>query len=403
MAKLSFILNPKKANKDGSTRTVVVRIGMNSKSRYYSTSFKAKPHQWNDKGQQFKGSHQYLNPDLLEYKNRVTKIFHRLLEQETLTFDRFKNELKGSSSEKPTVQSYIEGLILEMKAEDKIGNALIYKELLSLLKRYHSRALAFEDINITFLKSLETRMRKQGVSGNSRSKQFRTLRATFNRATGDRLVSVNAYPFKNPMNPRGFNISALETTTEKRALAEADLQKILDYEPQSERQDLARSVFVISLYLQGISFGDLSKLKYDNIQDGRVIYNRQKTRNKARISIKITQPVQEIIDKYRDNTSPYLLPILSSFHKSEQQKFNRIHKKIVQVNKGLKEIASNAGIEGNVTTYVARHSFATILKQKGISTAIIQEAMGHTSEKTTQIYLDSFGNEAVDNANKALP
>ena len=95
-----------------------------------------------------------------------------------------------------------------------------------------------------------------------------------------------------------------------------------------------------------------------------------------------------------------LFPILSSFHKTDVQKANRIHKVISNVNKRLKEIGEALNID--LTTYVARHSQATVMKCAEVSTALIREIMGHSSERVTQIYLDSFDNEQVDNAMKSL-
>ena len=91
-----------------------------------------------------------------------------------------------------------------------------------------------------------------------------------------------------------------------------------------------------------------------------------------------------------------------AYHKTEQQRFNRIHKVIVNVNNRLKNIGKELEIPITLTTYVARHSHATVLKKAGIATSIISEALGHSSERVTQTYLDSFGNEQMDEAMKSL-
>ncbi|WP_320911703.1 tyrosine-type recombinase/integrase, partial [Butyricimonas paravirosa] len=109
----------------------------------------------------------------------------------------------------------------------------------------------------------------------------------------------------------------------------------------------------------------------------------------------------EIINKYK-SSGLYLFPILSSFHKTEQQKLNRIHKVIGKVNKYLKSLGKELKIDKKITTYVARHSFSTTLKRAGVSTSVISEALGHSSEKVTQIYLDSFENTQMSNAMQNL-
>lgn len=107
--------------------------------------------------------------------------------------------------------------------------------------------------------------------------------------------------------------------------------------------------------------------------------------------------------KYSKESKGYLFPILDSkIHKSALQKQNRIHKILGKVNKNLKLLAADLGVEANITTYVARHSFASVLKKSGVNIALISETLGHSDLATTQIYLDSFDNEQVDEAMKNL-
>ena len=110
----------------------------------------------------------------------------------------------------------------------------------------------------------------------------------------------------------------------------------------------------------------------------------------------------EIIAKYKNDKSPYLFPILTSFHKTEIQIANRLHKVLAKINKHLKEIGEKLNLPIPLTTYVARHSYATVLKRAGVSTSIISESLGHSSEKITQVYLDSFENAQINNAMKNL-
>ena len=109
-----------------------------------------------------------------------------------------------------------------------------------------------------------------------------------------------------------------------------------------------------------------------------------------------------LIKKYHDTESPYLFPILSPLHITDEQKANRIHKVITKVNDRLKQIGKTLNLPITLTTYVARHSQATVMKKAGVSTAVIREIMGHSSERVTQIYLDSFDNEQKNEAIKNL-
>ena len=146
---------------------------------------------------------------------------------------------------------------------------------------------------------------------------------------------------------------------------------------------------------------DIANLTNENIQNGRLHYIRQKT--KKLIKIGIPQEAMQIIEKYSKESKGYLFPILDSKkHKTALQKQNRIHKILGKVNKNLKLLAADLGVEANLTTYVARHSFASVLKKSGVNIALISEALGHSDLATTQIYLDSFDNEQVDEAMKNL-
>lgn len=163
---------------------------------------------------------------------------------------------------------------------------------------------------------------------------------------------------------------------------------------------LAIELFTFSYLMAGINFVDMAYLTRDNIIEDRLIYFRRKT-NKL-IKTPLQDKVMEIINKYSNSENPYLFPILSSFHKTEQQKANRVHKVIGKVNKRLKDIGKELNIPIDLTTYVARHSFATVLKRSGVNISIISESLGHSSEKVTQVYLDSFENSQIDEAMKNL-
>ena len=176
--------------------------------------------------------------------------------------------------------------------------------------------------------------------------------------------------------------------------------RIMDYKGNSVIECLAVDVFVFSYLNAGINFIDIAKLKHSNIVDNHLIYNREKT--KKLINVPLQPKALEIIAKYQNDKSPYLFPILSPFHKTEVQIADRLHKVLAKINKHLKEIGVKLKLPIPLTTYVARHSYATVLKRAGVSTAIISESLGHSSERITQIYLDSFDNEQIDEAMKNL-
>lgn len=143
----------------------------------------------------------------------------------------------------------------------------------------------------------------------------------------------------------------------------------------------------------GINFVDIASQTKDNVINNQLVYTRKKT-NKL-IKLPIHPTVYELFEKYHNPENPYLFPILFAYHRTEQQKANRIHKIIGKTNKDLKEIGESLKLPIMLTTYVARHSFATVLKRSGVKTSVISESLGHSSEKVTQYYLDSFENDKL--------
>jgi integrase len=207
-----------------------------------------------------------------------------------------------------------------------------------------------------------------------------------------KLITTDAYPF------RAYKVSKVSQQTAKRALSKNDIMNIINYRGKSELETLAIDVFTFSYFTAGINFIDIALLKAENIMDSRVIYYRHKT--KKRIIVPLQPKALELIDKYRGGT--YIFPILSAYHKTEVQKADRLHKVLAKVNKYLKRIGEKLNLPIPLTTYVARHSYATVLKRSGVATSIISESLGHSTERITQVYLDSFGNDQMDEAMRNL-
>ena len=229
---------------------------------------------------------------------------------------------------------------------------------------------------------------------------MRTLRALLNKAIKEGVSSDKYYPFKK------FSLAKYaKIKTEKRAISKEDIMKIkgVDVSAKSYLID-ARNIFMFSYYCRGINFIDIALLKWKDIKGERLVYTRKKT--KELFNIELLPPAKEILKHYESlsdkDSESYIFPILNENHHTPNMLFNRKEKMIRKINKDLKEIASIVGINSELTTYVARHSYATILKKSGVATALISEAMGHDSEKTTKIYLESFENKILDEASKAL-
>ena len=173
----------------------------------------------------------------------------------------------------------------------------------------------------------------------------------------------------------------------------------LDLADENDSIKFTRDIFIFSYLCGGINFSDIANLKDENIVNGRIYYVRQKT-GKA-ISIQLSDESRDILSRDRTSNDErgYLFPILDiRIHKTALQKQNRIHKILGRTDKDLKLIAEKCKIEQNLTIYSARHSFATVLKNSGVNVALISETLGHSDLSTTQIYLNSFENNQIDEA-----
>jgi len=252
----------------------------------------------------------------------------------------------------------------------------------------------FSDIDVSWLKKYEAWLRKADKAENSIGVRFRTLRMLYNLAIEREMVKVEYYPF------RKYKVSKLHQDTLKRSITKAEIASVINYPTESSDMytKLAIDIFTFSYLMGGINFVDIAHLTKDNIIDGKLVYIRRKT--SKRIILPMQPKAERIASQY--DQSLYLFPILSSFHQTEQQKANRIHKVIAKVNKVLTGIGEDLDLPLKLTTYVARHSFATVLKRAGVPTPIISESLGHSSEKVTQIYLNSFENKQIGKAMENL-
>ena len=310
-------------------------------------------------------------------------------------------ENKQKKLQLKTVKEFYEQLIKEFEETNKVGNRLIYKTSFNSLKAFTRSDLNFyfSDINTDWLYNYEKWQRRKGNKETTISLQFRTLRSAYNKAIEEKAATKKNYPFDD------YKVGEFKTKTKKRAISKDEVMQVITTETinATPPRILARDIFTFSYLCGGIPFVDISNLTMKNIQRGRILYTRQKTHGD--INIKLCDQAKEIIKKYafHQKTANYLFPILNAnIHKTELQKQNRRHKVLAQVNNELKELATELEIESKLTTYVARHSFASVLKKSGVSVALISEALGHTDLKTTQIYLDSFENTQIDAAMQNL-
>lgn len=288
-----------------------------------------------------------------------------------------------------TFGSYTDTVIAQLKQAKQYGTADCYADAKSFVERRYGRDVRFQELTYTALKKMEASHYGDNKGVNSLSYYMRTIRAIYNRAAKDKLVNGEYNPFKN------YKIKSAET--KKRAIPLSDFTTFKDHVlPVGSPRFHSHNYFMFSFYLGGMNFIDLAYLKVSDIIGDRIDYSRSKTGKL--FSMEIPAQVQKILDNYLPGkkSDDYVFPILKSI--TDEGKRNDIENQRRNYNKLLKKIAKDCSITLNLTSYVARHSWATIGKLAGVPIAQISEGLGHRDSKTTQIYLDSFPNSVMDNA-----
>ncbi len=330
--------------------------------------------------------------------------------QDTLEADRKKLLLVIAQLDKEA-QPYTSDKVVEYFREGKVLHGIIgyTLELNDRLRKIGKRCMAdrfgttinslrnylkgndvpLEDVDGTMVLGYEQWLKERGLCRNTTSFYLRNLRTIYNHAVEEKLV-VSSLPFK-------YVYTGIDKTA-KRALPLEIIKQLKELDLSlNPHLEFARDMFLFSFYTRGMSFIDMAQLTQSNLQGGVLTYRRQKTLQQ--LYIKWEAPMQEIVTKYWSDDSPYLLPIAtgdgSAFWKKYKNAYNRITKQ-------LKKIGEMMGLSIPLTTYVARHSWASAAKSKNVALSTISEGLGHDSEKTTRIYLSSLDTSVVDRANNLI-
>lgn len=321
---------------------------------------------------------------------RLTKI-DRKLDSNGLTYtaDDVIDEFNRYAHEY-SLFNFLESLIARLKQNGKVRTSETYGSTLNSFKKFRNdEDIMLDCITSETMEGYEAWLKNRGVAPNTTSFYTRILRAVYNRAVEDNIIE-NRNPFRK--------VYTGVDKTVKRALPLAVIKKIkalnLSLIPTV---DFARDMFLMSFYLRGMSFIDMAFLKKKDLKNGYITYRRRKTGQQ--LILEWTKEMQIILDKYPENKSDYLLPVIRTPGINERYTYRNTG---YNINHNLKRLAEMVGVTIPLTLYVARHSWASAAKTKGIPLSVISEGMGHNSEATTQIYLASLDISVVDRANSLI-
>lgn len=314
-------------------------------------------------------------------------------------FEPPKKRKKGGNDYKYISQTY-QTKIEHLKANNQLKTAQTYDLACKSLTGYKQK-MKFQDVTPDFLRSWEKSLIDKGRSKTTVSMYVRTLRTLFNDGIGLGHLDRQAYPF----GKRKYKIPSSRNI--KKALSLPDIGKIYNYDCPTDLQAEAKDYWLFLYLNNGMNVKDMALLKWKDYQNDEIQFVRAKTATTTKdiepIPIPVSDETKEIIRRRGKRTlSPndYIFPILDK-KMTEAEKMRAIQQVTQNINKNMAKITAVLQLP-KVTTYTARHSYATVLLHSGQSVAFIGKQLGHTDTKTTENYLKSFNLEAVKKANEAL-
>ncbi len=386
---ISLFLDNRRENKTGKY-PIKIRITYKRDRKYYSTGKSLSIEEWNK-------IEKTKNTELLSTKkdlqisfDKIKNAIQKLEGEGRFSFDNLNIYLGKYTGE--TVNTAFETKIGNLINEGSIGNSDVYTCAYRNFEKYAGKNISFESITIDWLKRYEKTMVDDGKSYTTISMYIRCIRAIFNDAKTIGLIKDAQYPFGKGKYevPSGKG--------RKLALTLSQIKQIVTYTDGSEATEHYRDLWFFSYLCNGINVNDMLKLKYSNIDGDEIHFYRAKTiktsKDKKEIEVVVTSQMKQIIDKWGNsdkNPNNYIFPFLTGDETPLEQK-RKIQDVTHRINKRLKKIGDSIGISG-LSTYTARHSFATVLKRSGANIAYISESLGHSDLKTTENYLASFEKE----------
>jgi len=391
----TIVMDERRA-KENSLYPVKIRVTYDRKATYYPCMDLSKEEWLSLEGTRKKELISKRESILIDFK-RITSVLTELIDSGMFSIDGLNKRL--SRGTKDSVIDALAAKVEELTQSNHLGSAQWYNCAMQSIKKYINGDLTFASVTPDWLKKYEAHLLKEGKAYTTIGINMRALRAIVNQAKAAGIVSPAAYPFIKYKIPEGSG--------RKIALSIDQLNAVFDCPilPENEKW---RDLWIFSFYCNGINISDMLRLKYKDIEDGELTWYRGKTistdRHKKKVQATITPEMQAIIDRYGNpdkKQDSFIFPFLNNAKTAVEQRkiiLNTIH----TINKKMKVIGEVLGID-NLTTYVARHSYATILKRMGANLASISESMGHSNLKTTEAYFDSFGKEERIKNSALLP
>lgn len=384
----------------GKEGTLYYHLIHQRRQRWISTAYQVFPGEWNDKksviivsNRNNRQAHLQLIQSQIDWEMKQMQRAIRDKDAEGIpyTIDVIAREIQ----QLPQSQSVFAFFRLQIDKKEQMQCIGTKSNYISAANRFMefrgNEDLAFSQMTSEMMEMYQAWLWNRGVGQNTVAFYLRTLRTLYNKA-------VEAG--QAPPNDIFAHVQTANVRTAKRAITVKEFRKIENLKlPTGSSLDKARDLFLLSFYLRGMAFVDMAFLKKTDLKGSMINYNRRKTHQN--LNIEWMKPMQAIIDKYAEQPeeSPYLLPILTGKESSPYTAYRKVEH---NTNYNLKKIGEMIGLKIPLTTYVARHTWASVALHMNIPIATISQGMGHNSYKTTQIYLQSIDVATINEANKRI-
>lgn len=386
---VSVVLDRRTLNKDGKY-PVRIKVYHLQKPKYYSTGISMT-------SEEFEVLERKKSNESIKIRQAISKSFElikmnvdALADMGDFSFQALGLRLGRAVGD--TLNNAMTARIKELRDNGKVGSANSFRDTLKAIENFAGKTINFRDITTEWLVKCDKFWEKRAMSITTRGIYFRNIRTMMNFAKRTGMIKESQYPFGKGK----FEIKTQEGR--KKALDMSQLKAVFNYVDANDTVNKYKDIWCFMYLCNGINPIDMLQLKYSNIIDGEIHFVRQKTSdtttNRKTIKIFITPEIQHIIDKWGNpvNSDSYIFPFLKGGENPEELKAKN-HDVYTRINKRMKTVCEALGIE-RITTYSARHSFASVMNSEGVPVSYISEQLGHTSIRTTQAYLAGFGRDA---------
>jgi integrase len=369
---------------------IKIQVVYNRLQRYYNTGKELSQENWAALSETKSKRLIEIRADIKNSFEKVEATVRILVEEGNFSFNMLNTRLGKCTND--TLNTAFQAKIDSLVETGAIGNSITYSCALRHLEKYAGTKISFDSITVDWLKRYEKAMLNEGKSYTTISMYIRSMRALFNEAKNAGIIKEAQYPFGKGKYeiPTGKG--------RKMALTLQQIKQILNYTDEAEATEHYRDLWFFSYLCNGININDMLKLRYANIDGDEIHFYRSKTlhtsKEKKEIEALLTPEMKQIIERWGNpdrNPNSYVFPFLTGDEMPIEQK-KRIQDITRRINKHIKKIGDTLGISG-ISTYTARHSFATVLKRSGANIAYISDSLGHSDLKTTENYLASFEKE----------